>query len=868
MIPRWPILLLFLLAATARAAPPAAAGTGYDLIFADEFSGAALDTVKGWIDAYPWGRTHNHDAYMSSTNVILGDGTLTLRAQRVAQGGEPFTSGAISTGYSNFKFNGGYVEARILLPATPGSWPAFWGLDSGWPPEADIMEFPLTTDGGTSGYPDTDYHTAFHYTNTSGDPAAGAGRVNPSGAGALNAAYHTFGMHWVEDTKVTFYFDGAQVSAFTSSEVAEMTSMYLILNYAVGGWPGTPSTSQWPNAFADDTKVDWVRVWQQRTAGASNSSVWKVNGGGSWDTAANWTGIVPKYSGQQAVFGTVGAAATATVDWAWSRTVGGVVFDGGAPTTAYTLGGGGESLQLAGSNGTANAFVEAREASRTNQTIRARLELYNTTAFRNDMTNGSRLILSGALVGDGDLVVDGSGTVQFSNNNTYTGDTSIGAGQGPGVARVTRSRPFGTNGTVTLGPGGVATTARIEIQDSREVPNPIVFCGRNNTSAGIESLGGSNSFSGTISAQVGGGSYLIQSDAGLLTLSGADAGAGGVALRATATGSRKFTLQGDGNGLVSGVVENGNGAVSLVKAGTGTWTLGGANTYSGTTAVDNGTLIVHGSTGTGAVTVTSGTLGGTGRVGGAVSVLAGGMLAPGPGAGTLTVSNRVTLNAGSTTRVEIARGGSAGDLLRCTGALACGGTLVATNVGAAPVAGDRFTVMVASAVSGTFAATNLPPLTPTTLQWRVQYSSTAVLLAVTNPPTGFDAYVLQITNTAQRGAADDPDGDGNANLLEYATGGSPTAAGASPATGGMTNGLLALRFPRDTNAVDVTLTVQAAYALSNGAPWQAMAVNSNGVWSGAAQVSETGGTNPVAVTVRDTAPPAPGRFLRLRVSRP
>ena len=32
------------------AAPPAATGTGWDLVFADEFSGTSLDTMKGWID--------------------------------------------------------------------------------------------------------------------------------------------------------------------------------------------------------------------------------------------------------------------------------------------------------------------------------------------------------------------------------------------------------------------------------------------------------------------------------------------------------------------------------------------------------------------------------------------------------------------------------------------------------------------------------------------------------------------------------------------------------------------------------------------------------------------------------------------------
>jgi beta-glucanase (GH16 family) len=138
---KW-LLFFALLTGTALAAPP----TGYKLVFTDEFNSDSLDTLR-WIDRYPWGRTHNHDAYVAPENVLLGDGTLTLRAERRAQGGKPFTSGTISSGYNKYTFNGGYAEARILLPETPGSWPAFWGLYTGWPPEADIMEYPIRAVG-------------------------------------------------------------------------------------------------------------------------------------------------------------------------------------------------------------------------------------------------------------------------------------------------------------------------------------------------------------------------------------------------------------------------------------------------------------------------------------------------------------------------------------------------------------------------------------------------------------------------------------------------------------------------------------------------------------------------------------------------
>jgi autotransporter-associated beta strand protein len=567
--------------AVAHAAPPSSA---YKLVFADEFNGTGLDTMK-WIDAYPWGRTHNHDAYMASSNVLFpGDGTVSLKAERVAQGGKPFTSGVISTGYSLGRWDGGYFEARILLPTTPGSWPAFWGLDNGWPPEADIMEFPLTTNGGTSGYPNTRYHTAWHYTNTSGGNSAGAGGVDPGSAGALNTAYHTFGMEWTSDTSAAFFFNGAQVSSFSNAAaISQMTSMYLILNYAVGGWPGSPSLAQWPAGASDQTKIDYVRVYQ-RPAVSGTISFSGTAAIGSWDAAAAWTGGVPKFEDQTAAFGT-NTAASGTLTWNQARTVGGLAFS--STTTAYTLGSTAGSLQFARSGGAPTISLAA--ANTRPQTIASRIELYETTtAITNDSTQP--LSLSGTLVGEGGLTVDGTGTVIFANNNTYTGPTVIDAGSaGPAVARITRSRPFGT-GTVTIGASGNATTARIEIQDSRTVPNTINFNGRNNTSAGLLNLSGTNDFQGSIVANVGGGSYIIQSDAGLMRFSGTAADAGGVALTSAATSNRTFTLQGAGRGEITGRITNGSGTVHLIKADSGTWALSGSNSHSGTTTVQAGVL--------------------------------------------------------------------------------------------------------------------------------------------------------------------------------------------------------------------------------------------------------------------------------------
>src|SRR5207247_8384500 len=92
------------------------------------------------------------------------------------------------------------------------------------------------------------------------------------------------------------------------------------------------------------------------------------------------------------------------------------------------------------------------------------------------------------------------------------------------------------------------------------------------------------------------------------------------------------------------------------KVGEGTLTLRGANTYSGGTTMDGGTLKVQDTvgsgTGTGAVDVLSGSLAGSGVITGAVTVGtgsgAGAFLTPGMGASkatTLTIQSAVNFKA-------------------------------------------------------------------------------------------------------------------------------------------------------------------------------------------------------------------------------
>lgn len=93
------------------------------------------------------------------------------------------------------------------------------------------------------------------------------------------------------------------------------------------------------------------------------------------------------------------------------------------------------------------------------------------------------------------------------------------------------------------------------------------------------------------------------------------------------------------------------GTTNIIKAGTGDWTLTGANEYSGTTTINGGRLVVNGSkTGTGAVTVNAdATLAGTGSVSGTVKVKKDGEIY----AGDNTILNRKTLTLAGKLSVSI-----------------------------------------------------------------------------------------------------------------------------------------------------------------------------------------------------------------------
>lgn len=181
---------------------------------------------------------------------------------------------------------------------------------------------------------------------------------------------------------------------------------------------------------------------------------------------------------------------------------------------------------------------------------------------------------------------------------------------------------------------------------------------------------------------------------------------------------------------------------ALLKSGSGILTLDTVNNYTGPTTVANGTLLVNGSIDGGAVAVAANTLlGGSGTIGGVITIQNGGTLSPGTaGIGTLTLGASPVLQGALWMEINRDATPQNADQLAVPGnPLAFGGLLVVTNLGSTLQVGDTFQLFTAASYSGGFTGIILPPLDDSSLVWNTNNlaanGTISVASASLTPPT-------------------------------------------------------------------------------------------------------------------------------------
>jgi hypothetical protein len=111
--------------------------------------------------------------------------------------------------------------------------------------------------------------------------------------------------------------------------------------------------------------------------------------------------------------------------------------------------------------------------------------------------------------------------------------------------------------------------------------------------------------------------------------------------------------------------------------------------------------------------------------------------------GTLTFSNSLTLNSGSTTILDMSKASLTNDVVEVTGALTYGGMLL-LNIGDALAASDSFKLFAAASYAGVFDA--IVPATPGPgLAWNTNTlasDGTLRIVSVAPPPTPVFANIL------------------------------------------------------------------------------------------------------------------------------
>ncbi len=331
----------------------------------------------------------------------------------------------------------------------------------------------------------------------------------------------------------------------------------------------------------------------------------------------------------------------------------------------------------------------------------------------------------------------GGGSVTIEQGTVTGGNGGAGGNGG------TNANSLGGNGGA--GGAGVIATGDITVQAGASVT------GGNGGAAGIGSAGSPVTGAGGAGIQASGGAMVTVAG----TVTGGMNGTNSVRANAVSLtgGGNTLTLMsgyvlngnavsdGTGDRLALGGAANGSfdistldnastyrGFSSFEKTGSSVWTLTGTATYANDIVVDEGTLVVNGSTASASSTIvnTGAVLSGTGTAS-AVQVNAGGTFAPGGGTpgSSMTVAS-LAFQPGAFYGVNL--NPSTSSFANVTGAATLGGATVAANFASASYVVKQYTILNAGSISGAFNSTVVDTDLPSGFRTVLSYDASHVYL--------------------------------------------------------------------------------------------------------------------------------------------
>ena len=243
-----------------------------NLIFSDEFEGSELDESKWSYQRGAWNGSNVQNCYVDE-NTTVSDGTLKITAKY-----EPghdcfnvpidFTSGFVQTKNRVF-WTYGYFEARVKVPASNSTWPAFWmspqeDVYGAWPRSGEIDIFEIR------GHNMTESSGNAHWGNSSGDRRQEKGVFQYEDA----TQWHVYAVEWTEG-ELNFYIDGEWYHTINNFRAPNATEhpgpfnidFYIRLNMAVGGtFLSEPHNDAYQNIdqLPAVMEVDYVRVYNEK----------------------------------------------------------------------------------------------------------------------------------------------------------------------------------------------------------------------------------------------------------------------------------------------------------------------------------------------------------------------------------------------------------------------------------------------------------------------------------------------------------------------------------------------------------------------------------------------------------------------------